>query len=58
MQQKQMMVKEFANKHVPQNKRSNFYRTMQEWDGRSDVDGAFYDMDVMFMLLGHVKEDS
>lgn len=40
-------VSEFAQKFVPNKDQQKFYQLMKEWDGSSDVGGAFYTIDVL-----------
>jgi hypothetical protein len=48
---KQMQVKEFANRYVCTELRGVFARLMQEHDGLPNYHLAFYDMDVLLVKL-------
>ena len=46
---KSMQVSVYCQKHVEPEYQLRFYQLLREWDGRNDVAGAFYDMDVLVM---------
>ena len=48
---KQMQVKDFVHKYVLPSLQRQFYALMRQWDGWSDVSGAFYNMDLLNMKL-------
>lgn len=44
-----MKVSEYMDKYIPKEYRFKFRRLMIQWDGRMDVGGAFYSMDLLNM---------
>ena len=51
-----MKVNTFASLYVPLMFRGKFWDLMEQWDGRKDVYGAFYDLDVLKMKAKEAKE--